>query len=197
MKLYSYIVVHDSGFAPNPFWGYCTLACCKPSIRRSARRGDWVLGLSQRNKGNKVIFAMEVTEDSLTFARYHNDRRFEDKIPAMSRTEIVHRCGDNIYQPTPSGYKQLPNPYHSEQEKDHDLGGRNVLVSDHFYYLGSESVPLPDDLTELIAGRGHKCNFPPELIHGFFEFISQLKPGVNAAPTKWPAYDDSWKCFKS
>ena len=30
MTLYSYIVKHDNGFAPNPFHGFCTLACCKP-----------------------------------------------------------------------------------------------------------------------------------------------------------------------
>lgn len=40
MKLFSYIVTHDAGFAPNPFWGYCTLACCKPAIRRTANVGD-------------------------------------------------------------------------------------------------------------------------------------------------------------
>ena len=23
--------MHDTGFAPNPFWGYCTLAVCTPN----------------------------------------------------------------------------------------------------------------------------------------------------------------------
>jgi hypothetical protein len=46
MKLYCYIVTHDTGFSPNPFHGYCTLACCKPTIRRTAKEGDWVVGLT-------------------------------------------------------------------------------------------------------------------------------------------------------
>ena len=33
--LFSYVVATDSGFAPNPFFGLCTLACCKPAIRRA------------------------------------------------------------------------------------------------------------------------------------------------------------------
>lgn len=34
MTLYSYVVAHDFGFAPNPFDGLCTLATCKPDIRK-------------------------------------------------------------------------------------------------------------------------------------------------------------------
>jgi len=33
-RLYLYTMTYDSGFAPNPFHGICTLACCKPGIRR-------------------------------------------------------------------------------------------------------------------------------------------------------------------
>jgi len=40
MKVYSYIVAYDSGFAPNPFHGICTLACCKPTIRRTAHEKE-------------------------------------------------------------------------------------------------------------------------------------------------------------
>ncbi len=44
MRIYAYILKVDSGFAPNPFHGWCTLACCKPAIRRKARPGDWIVG---------------------------------------------------------------------------------------------------------------------------------------------------------
>ena len=32
--VYEYVMTSDSGFAPNPFHGTCTLACCKPKIRK-------------------------------------------------------------------------------------------------------------------------------------------------------------------
>ena len=40
VKLYSYIVAVDSGFAPNPFHGFCTIATCKPRIRKTAEIGE-------------------------------------------------------------------------------------------------------------------------------------------------------------
>jgi hypothetical protein len=30
VRLYTYIIRFDTGFAPNPFYGFCALACCKP-----------------------------------------------------------------------------------------------------------------------------------------------------------------------
>ena len=37
-------MTRDYGFAPNPFFGFCTLANCKPKIRKSANVGDWIIG---------------------------------------------------------------------------------------------------------------------------------------------------------
>jgi len=45
MSVFSYVVKNDGGFAPNPFHGSCTLACCKPKIRNVASAGDIVVGL--------------------------------------------------------------------------------------------------------------------------------------------------------
>ena len=39
MTLYSYIVAYDGGSAPNPFHEFCTLAICKPGMRRTAEKG--------------------------------------------------------------------------------------------------------------------------------------------------------------
>jgi hypothetical protein len=35
-KAYIYALTHDTGFAPNPFYHTCTLACCKVKIRLGA-----------------------------------------------------------------------------------------------------------------------------------------------------------------
>jgi Nucleotide modification associated domain 2 len=57
MTLYSYIVTHDTGFAPNPFFGFCTLACCKPGIRKHADKLDWIVGLTPKAQENKVVYS--------------------------------------------------------------------------------------------------------------------------------------------
>ena len=42
--IYSYVVAHDTGAAPNVDGGICTIAICKPAIRRNAQEGDWIVG---------------------------------------------------------------------------------------------------------------------------------------------------------
>lgn len=49
MNLYSYVITRDYGFAPNPFWGICSLATCKPQIRQRALKGDWIAGFGGAN----------------------------------------------------------------------------------------------------------------------------------------------------
>src|SRR5437868_5831197 len=60
MKLSAYIITVDSGFAPNPFGRYCTLACCKPTIRRMAEKDDIVIACasSRAAKPGHLVYAM-------------------------------------------------------------------------------------------------------------------------------------------
>lgn len=44
--LYSYKMVVDSGFAPNPFHEYLTLATCKPYMREKRGVGNYIAGFS-------------------------------------------------------------------------------------------------------------------------------------------------------
>lgn len=200
MKLYSYVVTHDTGFSPNPFWGYCTLADCKPKIRKTADVGDWIIGLSPRDKGrgNKVIFAMLVDE-ILPYEQYYRDERFARKIPDYSKGPVVCKCGDNIYEPLPNGdFRQLPSthsngPAENPKTKADDLGGANVLIAEVFHYFGQRAISLPEGLEELKVGRGHKCRFSPEVIRTFLKFFGRRKAGVIARPTRWAKHDDSWK----
>src|SRR5712692_3346145 len=64
MKLSAYIVRVDSGFAPNPFGHHCTLACCKPTIRRKAEPGDIIVGTGSARYGltGCVVYAMRVRD---------------------------------------------------------------------------------------------------------------------------------------
>lgn len=198
MRLYSYIVKHDTGFSPNPFWGYCTLADCKPAIRRTARVGDWVVGLSPKAKGNRIVYAMRVDE-ILPYHEYCRDKRFANKIPDYAKGPVVYKCGDNIYKPLPNGEFQQLRSMHSNgqaedpEKKAHDLGGKNVLVSRQFYYFGQKVLSLPPTLQDLKVGRAHKNRFAPEVVSAFLEFIASQQTGVHAAPSAWPSDDASWR----
>jgi hypothetical protein len=197
MKLYSYVVTHDTGFSPNPLWGYCTLAACKPAIRRTAAVGDWIVGLSPKADGNRIIYAMLVDE-ILPYDQYYCDKRFGTKIP--SKSKVVCKCGDNIYKPLPEGgFLQLQSTHsnkdgtENKKTKAHDLGGVYVLISKTFHYFGSRGPELPDGLSELKVRRGHKNRFPRDVILKFLEFIANQPKGVGGPPSKWPPDDRSWR----
>jgi len=188
-RLFAYIVTHDNGFAPNPHFGFCTLACCKPVIRRIAQEGDYVVGLSRKAEGNRLIYAMEVCE-KLTFASYWKDERFEKKKADPDSKNALRRAGDNIYEPIqdnaldPSGYKQHPslhsNPSGDENQntKHHDLGGEYVLIAPegHFIYRPPFAVELPEKLRRafLTLSRGHRSRFTEEEVSAFKTFFEDL-----------------------
>jgi hypothetical protein len=190
MKLFSYIVANDAGFAPNPFWGYCTLACCKPKIRKTAQKGDWIVGLSPKGKGHKIIYAMQVAE-TLSFEDYYRDKRFAAKIPVnYSDGKNEKECGDNIYKPLrskPLGYKDFKQhkSNHKPKDKKHDMSGKKVLISKKFHYFGKGAINLPPSLRVLKVGRGHRNRFSEDVINKFLGFIAKQRKGCSAHPAKW------------
>jgi hypothetical protein len=197
MRLYSYVLKHDRGFAPNPFFGYCTLACCKPAIRRTAKKGDWIVGLTPKADGNRVAYFMRVDEEPLAFDAYWREARFRPKRPRFD-AGTVRECGDNIYRPkSKRGYDQLRSMHRdgnceNRGNKKRDLSGKHVLVSETFAYLGSEARELPPELKSLVVLRGHRCNSSDKLAADFLRFAENVGFGVQAAPRKWPHGDDSW-----
>jgi hypothetical protein len=198
--LYSYVVTHDTGFAPNPFFGFCTLACCKPEIRRTANVGDWVVGLTPRADGNRVAYFMHVDEILPSFDLYWRDRRFAKKKPRYDAS-VVLKCGDNIYEPQGGReYRQLRSAHSYRQtdvedpeRKGKDLRGERILISETFAYFGARSLELPPSLGFLIVGRGHRCCLPDEVKSEFLHFVKSVGlGGVRATPREWPDGDESW-----
>ncbi len=195
MKIYSYVVTDDTGFAPNPFWGYCTVATCKPRIRRKAEEGDWIIGTgSVRNVGNnKLIFAMKVTK-IMSLEKYGSDKRFAKKIPGRGSKRKV---GDNIYYRDKNGEMRQRFPsmhsYPNSEKlkaKHHDLSGINVLISEsgNFCYFGRNAPKIPNHLLILVKkGPGHKWRFPQRLVDQFLEWIQEKKPGIKGEPCDYPA----------
>jgi hypothetical protein len=57
--------------------------------------GDWLIGHEPISRGNKLVYAMKVSE-ILSFNRYFNDSRFEYKKPYPAGNWQA-QCGDNIY----------------------------------------------------------------------------------------------------
>lgn len=139
MKLYSYVVEHDTGYAPNPYFDLCTLCCCKfrksatarNNIVELAKKGDWVIGTggaSERSAGHgKLVYAMLVDE-KLTREKYFSDGRFAQKKPVKKGTYEQTR-GDNEH------------PLNDFENRE-----QFTLVSRHFYYFGAKAIGIPKRL---------------------------------------------------
>jgi hypothetical protein len=183
MRVYVYLLDHDLGFAPNPFHGWCTLAGCKPQIRRTAREGDWIVGITARHggRGNRVAYAMQV-EERLSFPAYWRDKRFREKRPRYDEElPAVQRRGDNRRPPKP-----------------HDVSGKWVLIARRFSYFGSRPRKFPARLAKFATPAIYfRVRFTEPERAALLRFVEKLPQGLHAKPANWPDGDDSWRPSKN
>lgn len=201
MALHSYVVRYDSGFAPNPFYGYCTLATCKPRIRSAAQIGDWIVGSgsksAHKSQAGRLVYAMLV-EEALSWDEYSTDPRFRAKQP-FRRGSRKQSCGDNIYFRTgPNAPWQQRDSFHSREDGSaapahiaRDTGVSRVLISRQFLYVGGNGPMLPDlrdakGRSLCKAGIGHSKFDDPELIAVFVAWLESLgASGFQGVPYEW------------
>ena len=189
MRLCSYIVRKDTGLAPNPFWGSCTLAVCTPNhMGIRLKEEDWVVGFLNKERGNRLLFAMKVKE-ILHFDAYYKDSQFKAKRPNVNGS-WRERCGDNMYFLDAKGqWKRHPTIYHRTSEHlAQDTKKPYVFVGKYFYYFGQNAPKLPKEYHEIVVNRqGVKCNHEFELTQKFIGWLKQsFKPGIHGDPIDNP-----------
>ena len=185
MRLCSYVVKNDTGFAPNPFWGCCTLAACTPNHQGvRLARGDWILGNQTAARGNGLVYAMEVAE-TLPFDDYYRDPRFEKKKP-VPRGTWRKACGDNMYyRDSDDEWKQHPSRFHtSPGQMVKDQKYARVFISEVFYYFGKHAVHIPKRFGALVRRRqGCSCRHDEAVVRRFVGWLrGRFEPGIHGLP---------------
>lgn len=216
MSLYSYKLTHDTGFAPNPFWGVLTLATCKPKMRLKRDKGDWIAGFTSsslcgdRPGDERLIYLMQVGE-KLRIAKYFEDDRFADKVPNPDSDQAVQRAGDNIYKPLrpdavePSDFEQMRNPHHWDGSsscgvgyaRKRDVNGGFVLIGRRFAYFGQNALHIPAEVRPAVPNGVSPYGAPThdeECVQAFVDYVFEQAEGkqVIGPPHDWPDGDDSW-----
>lgn len=177
MKFFSYVVEHDTGEAPNPYFGFCTLCLCKfrksakkpPNIVELANEGDWIIGTGganpKRSAGNgKLVYAMRV-DRKITLGEYYANPAYARKKPSQSH-RFARQRGDN--KPPKSLF---------EREK------RFVLVSRRFYYFGDQAKAIPLSKRRQFEKRGVGFRYLNERCARWFEnWIKRFKRGKHGEP---------------
>ena len=190
--------------------GYCTLATCKPLIRKQANVGDWVVGTTSVAKGSRfgsipmLSYWMKVSE-ILTFDQYWLDPRFQIKKPVLNVSKII-TYGDNIYNRSQSGRWSQLNSHHTLPDgsiNEHNLKTDTshtdrVLISDEFVYMGKIPISIPPSVANhqgvalAKKGAGHKSSiFSSSFISNFeswhynFYCLGSDPMGVQNLPSDW------------
>ena len=215
--------MYDTGFAPNPFWDYCTVACCKARYRKNLGLGDWLVGTSSKVRhgtGTRLVYAMKITE-LLSYKDYSENARFKSKIPSYG---LIEQRGDNIYRLDKSAtFSQRVPSYHSkgmkhtghgksdrwiltgpweehDGHKAEDLNGKVVPISStgNFWYFGG-SMELPEEFLWLVVGgQGMKHHdLSDKRVRGFLDWLWKTSPGIHGDPldfNKTPLFPpDIWQ----
>ena len=196
MDLYTYIVEHDMGFAPNPFFGTCSLAACKPIIRRRASVGDYIMGTgsAKRRRSGHLVFWMQVSE-IITFDDYWRRPEFIQKRPLINGS-LKRAFGDNIYfrDEGSAEYKQV-HSFHSERDGSHHPGNHHddvgttdrIMLGERFSYFGGAGPRVPEELDRFVHKRRNHLRFADEEALPAIAWLTGLNDtGYRAEPTEWP-----------
>lgn len=198
MDVWAYKISRDFGFAPNPFFGFCSLACCKPKIRRAAAIGDLIIGCgsAKLNSLGRVIFIMRVTE-SMSFQQYWDDPRFVRRRPVFT-AGTARAFGDNIYHRDANGDWIQEDSHHSFDgggcntlNADRDLGADRVLISTDFVYWGRKAPKIPAHLRNLDGEdlfpdvRDFRRNYSDQLKELVVDWFDHGEKGRLGRPKSW------------
>lgn len=208
MGLFSYKMTRDTGFAPNPFKGFLTLATCKPKIRKYKTIGDWIAGFTSTSLNNdpvgqeRLVFLMYI-DDQITFAEYWNNPKYITRKPDIHSEKVMDKIGDNIYRPLklspqgPSDFVVIENLHHMKDvEKAKDLNGENVLISNHFYYFGEHLLVIPDTYRPTVPKGLAPYGLETKDVAQADRFVNYIqenyKSGIYNHPHKWFTGDTTW-----
>ena len=178
LKMWSYRIVHDKQFAPNPFKGVLTLATCKPLIRRSkeSESGVWLAGFAaysvkdglRPKKGRELLIYLAKISEVMTMQDYWKE--YPQKRAQKCGEEFEEYYGDNIYD---ENLHLANDNHHKDWDFKRDISGKNVLICKEFYYFAPDSrLVVPNEFDELVyKRRGQTLVQNNDLIQKFIDYV--------------------------
>lgn len=192
MKLLKYVMTSDSGLAPNPYHGICSLALCTPNhMRARLDVGDWIVGHSSSVTGRKLIHAMRITR-ILTMPEYFEG--FPQKRPNPGGTR-AEQCGDNLYYLEGSRWRRLPSSGHNHIGLFRQDQGSPVFLAEgaeNYWYFGGLDDPFAFEFSNRFPGlikdrQGFSYVRDIRVIYDFVAWLSDFgKSGMIGSPRDEP-----------
>lgn len=160
-----YVVNVDNGGAPCAPDNSLTLGICKPAIRRKAKAGDRIVGISGCGKGRArapdgskypvtaVIYAA-IVERVLSWKDYAALPQYQDRMDCLY---AISPTTQNTF------HRKENTVLHTEDDMEKDLSGP-VLLCREFRYFGKNAVPLSgvssllQELGSVMGRRSRVCD---------------------------------------
>jgi hypothetical protein len=178
-RFYVYKCVIDDGGAPCVDKGLLSLTICKPYIRSTADKGDWIFAFGSRGnkKGykNRLVYIAKVTKPRIVAGQYFRSGRFtkrKDCIYRWNGRRLVWRKGA-LFHKRGSGKR-------SDLGREPEYPKANALVSSNFRYLGNRG----DDSWRLSSrrlwtlvdnlGQGHRVKLSPPVLKELWALRREL-----------------------
>ena len=203
-RIVFYKLTVDSGGAPCIKRKVLSLAICKRAIRRNANPGDIIFGFGRKKMNEKLIYIAKVTKVERDGDYYSDKNRYQ------YREDCIYEFKGNVLH-----YKK-DSLYHSEQDRDHDVGrpgdhreNANVILSNDFVYFGNSDYTAYKGKYDLVKnsienlGPGHRVYHDTNLKDQLLDLMNSLwkkhsitssKPAILGFPTDEKS---KVKCSKS
>lgn len=159
-RIYVYKLTTDDGGAPCIAKGLLSLCICKPRIRSTARKEDFLIGVAANSLDphNHLIYVARIT-DKKTSGAYFREPQYRD------RADCIYAWRDGGYvERAGARYHGSPNDLKHDLGPPPDYARANTLLSRDFRYFGDEGTAdykrLFPRVARLVAtlGRGHRVN---------------------------------------
>ena len=190
--IFIYKLTADDGGAPAVKDNLLSLCICKPGIRQSAKKDDWIIGMGGQGvpdlKGRLIYIAQvtNVVEGNKYYSNKYKNR--PDWIYKMNGLKYIWRKGST---------------YHSPDDLTHDLGEHPnydraiCLTSDKFVYFGGNKEPTIEAIQDIYDGlpRNYRVNHDDTTRERLLTFIEEtFSKFGKAKPGKPTHLDMSKKC---
>jgi len=186
-KFYLYKMTVDNGGAPCIKRSLLSLAICKPVIRRTAEKGDIIIGFAANSlyRDNRLIYIAKVSK-KLSAKKYYSQQEYG------RRPDCIYFWDGRNFR-----YRRDAK-FHTKEDLAHDLGKppkyhcAQVLLSRTFRYFGcggprkfGEKYPQLAAKIKSLA-QGHRViKLPDDLRHEIRRFAAKLWKHRSAFSRTW------------
>lgn len=200
-RIFVYKLTCDDGGAPCVENGLISLCICKPIIRKTAKEGDWIIGLGGKSVSelkNRLIYIMRV-EGVVDGKNYYSP-----KGGYWNRSDCIYKWDGGKYQ-----WKKDAK-YHSPEHLKHDLGSlekgyeraRCLKGSCFAYFGGNEGNKNPgiEDIKDIYerVGQGYLVNHDSDTYKRLDNYIQSVFDRFGCGKLGEPTHSDkSKKCSEA